>query len=328
MRIVTVSDSPALYSGLARVHRHVIDSLVAAGHEVIPCAWFGYDSATLKGIKEGVQPPQLMYKSGDKDVRMLCVPKKNGHNSMYAIYEVMASTKADLLLTIGDYWDFYYVSALKAKLDFGFKWMAYLTVEQEVGAHWKSLLEYADVIASPSLFGCKMLKDLLGEDAEFVPYGTEPVFTRYSEDRRKALRQERGCEGKTRFISVGQNTDRKNIPALMLAVKRVLDESYGKELLSKCRFYLHSNFQACDQEASLYDLDEIADRLGVHDYFDFSSGVSLFDAPDDELLADEYNASDFLVSTSYSEGYGLPMVEAMAALVLCDHALRQRGQCG
>ena len=24
----------------------------------------------------------------------------------------------------------------------------------------------------------------------------------------------------------------------------------------------------------------------------------------------------------------VPMVEAMAALVLCDHALRQRGQCG
>jgi len=24
----------------------------------------------------------------------------------------------------------------------------------------------------------------------------------------------------------------------------------------------------------------------------------------------------------------IPMVEAMAALVLCDHALRQRGQCG
>jgi chorismate synthase len=26
--------------------------------------------------------------------------------------------------------------------------------------------------------------------------------------------------------------------------------------------------------------------------------------------------------------YAVPMVEAMAALVLADHALRQRGQCG
>jgi glycosyltransferase involved in cell wall biosynthesis len=314
MRIVTVSDSPLLYSGLARVHRHVIDGLVAAGHEVIPCAWFGYDSATLKRMQEekGFQPPPIIYKSGGKDVRMLCVPKKGGHNCMFAIYEVMAEVKADVLLTIGDYWDFYYVSALKSKLDFGFKWLAYLTVEQEIGSQWKSLLGYADALACPSLFGCKMLKDACGKDAAFVPYGTESVFCRYPKERREALRKERSCEGKVRFISVGQNTDRKNLPALMLAVKRIADESYGKELLSACRFYLHSNFQACDQEANLYDLDEIADRLGVHEYFDFSAGVSLFDAPDDGLLADEYNASDFLISASYSEGYGLPMVEAMA----------------
>ena len=44
----------------------------------------------------------------------------------------------------------------------------------------------------------------------------------------------------------------------------------------------------------------------------------------DDALRDALRRHAFLLSTSSYEGYGIPIVEAMAALVLCDHALRQR----
>ena len=53
MKIITISDSPTLYSGLARVHRHVIDGLVEAGHSVLPCGWNAYDEEQLENAKKG-----------------------------------------------------------------------------------------------------------------------------------------------------------------------------------------------------------------------------------------------------------------------------------
>lgn len=310
MRIVTISDSPTLFSGLARVHRHIIDAMVEAGHEVIPCVWFAYDAATLDSIKGGAKAPELWYDSNGTKVRMLCVPKGNGMNCMYAMYDVCAEMKPDLVITSGDFWNFFYMQALKVKTNFSFKWIAYMTMEHsEIEERWNSLFRYADAIVSPSKYGKKVVESTFGLDCHLIPYGTDAVFRRLGAAERSALRKARGCDGKVRIITVAQNTVRKNLPALALAAQ-MLDH---RDPDGRIQFYVHTNVCAYDpQETYLYDLQGIVDKLGVNDRFVFPSDVSIFKSPSDATLRDEYNASDFFVLPSTCEGYGLPLVEAMA----------------
>ena len=322
MKILTTSDSPNLCSGLARVHRHVIDGLVAAGHSVLPCVWFGYDKTTTDRIKKKeIAPPPLTYKTpaGD-DIQMLTIPKRSNFDEVKMLYDICKMVKPDVVLTTGDFWDFYYIKLLKSKLDFNFKWVAYLTIERDqFDKDLTSVIKYADALAAPTLFGQKLLQDATGETVEFIPYGMDDRFKRLPDKERARLKEERGCTGKTRFITVGQNTWRKNLPCLLQAIDILADRNQMQDK----HFYIHTNVDAADaQEMSLYDLRAIVEYLGLEKYVSFpKQEVSLFKAPDDDVLVQEYNASDIFVLPSVCEGYGLPFHEAMACglPVICSN---------
>jgi len=313
MKILTISDSPNLYSGLARVHRHIIDGVVEAGHQVLPCVWFGYDDDTMQKIKDKkIKPPPLYYTTpNNTKVQMITIPKKRSFDDVKMLYDIVKVAKPDVILTVGDYWDFYYMQALKIKTNYSFKWIAYLTIEfEEIDERVNSVFRYADVMAVPTNLGRAALESASGKPITVIPYGVDPKFRKFSEDERRALREERDCVGKTRFITVAQNTWRKNLPALAQAVKLICHRDPER----KMQFYVHANIDGLDsQEASLYDLRTIVQKLGVEDWFVFpEEDASIFNAPNDDYLINEYNASDYFVSPSTCEGYGLPLLEAMA----------------
>jgi len=255
MKVMTISDSPTICTGMARVHRHVVDALAEAGHSVLPCGWFAYEAETLAKIKSGEKGPPVLYKSTVGEIRVLPVPKGNGMNCMYAAYDAIDLFKPDVVVTLGDHWDFFYLQTVKAKLGFSFKWLAWLNVEQdEIEEKWLPLLRYADGIIVPSEFGRGVLAKA-GFKAGLVPYGVEPTFRRLPEGRRAALREARGCKDKIRIITVGQNTWRKNLPALLQGAAIV--KRWDKQ--DRIRFYLHTNTEAYDpQESCLYDLRAVA----------------------------------------------------------------------
>ena len=309
MKIMTISDSPTIQTGMARVHRKVIDALAGAGHSVLPCGWFAYEAEILDKIKSGEKGPPVYYESTSGQIRILPVPKGNGMNCMYASYDAIGMFQPDIVVTLGDHWDFFYMTALKLKTGFSFKWVPWLNIEQDtIEKKWRCLLQYADSILVPSAYG----RDVLGKAgfmAEMIPYGIEPAFQRFPAERRESLRVARGCQDKLRFITVGQNTWRKNFPALLQAIRIIKD--FDKD--GKVCFYIHTNTSAEDpQETCLYNLPEIAEKLDIADRVSFPDDVSVYSCCNDEKLAEEYNASDFYVSTSTAEGYGFPICESMA----------------
>ncbi len=313
MKIITITDSPNLFSGLARVHRHIIDGLVEAGHQVLPCVWFGYDEDTMHKIKDKkIKPPPLYYKTANGDeVQMITIPKKKNFDDVKMLYDIVQVAKPDVVLTISDYWDFYYMQSLKIKTNYSFKWIAYLTIElDEIDERIQPIFRYVDVLAVPTNYGRAVLESAAHKPVSVIPYGVDEKFKRVSKERRQELREERDCADKIRFITVAQNTWRKNLPALIQAVKLISHRDPHR----KMQFYIHTNIDGIDsQEASLYDLRTIVTKLGVDDWFVFpEEDASLFNAPNDDYLVDEYNASDFFVTPSICEGYGLPFLEAMA----------------
>jgi glycosyltransferase involved in cell wall biosynthesis len=317
MKIMTISDSPTRFSGLARVHRHVIDGFLEAGHTVLPCCWYALTIAEEEAIRGGKKPTPVYYDSHLGQVQLICLPRAGGVKEMHAIFEVVNVYRPDILVTIGDHWRFFYMQAIKVKTGFSFTWIPYLTVEHEVSQHYESVLRYADAIAVPSEYGVKELERVLPESpARFIPYGTEEAFSRVSTMKRRKIRRSRGCEGKVRFVTVAQNTWRKNLPALIQAVSLIAHRD-PKRLM---QFYLHTNVDAGDDEAYLYDLHELIRKMDVTDRFvlpsDGGHTVSVFESPDDSVIAEEYHAADFFVLPSTSEGYCLPVVEAMACGVV------------
>lgn len=312
---MTITDSPTIRSGLARVHRQVIDSLLAEGHQVFPCGWFTYDLPTLSAIQQKkIKAPAIFYESPHGKVRVLNVPKRDDNKMlpMTAIWDAMQLFKPDIVLTIGDHWEFWYMQAIRQQCDYSVKWVSYLTVEYEgVPKKWKNLLRSADLLISPSKFGKDVLNSVVpGMDVAFVPYITEPCFQKFDPAERTKLRAARGLSDEIRFMTVGQNTIRKNIPTLLQAVA-ILKKRRPKD---RSKFYVHTNYGACDpQEAYIFDLDDIVERLGVAEWIQFPDHtVSILDKPDDHVMVDEYNASDFYISTALYEGYGFPIVESMA----------------
>lgn len=312
MKILTISDSPNMFSGLARVHRHVIDAAVDRGHMVLPCVWYGYDYNTLQQIQaRQITPPPIYYETQGQQIQMLSLYKRRKNEDIKAIYEIIKTAKPDIVCTIGDYWDFFYMQALKIKTEFSFKWVAYLTMEtDEVDTAMKPLFNYADVLVAPTEYGKRIIESETGRPAQVLPYGVDKQFVRMTDAQRDTLRGERGCEDKIRFITVAQNTSRKNLPALIQAVGLIAHRDPQK----KMQFYVHTNLEGVDpQEQSLYDLRSLTRKFGVEDWFVFPEDcTSLFSAPADRLLVDEYNSSDFFITPSICEGYGLPIQEAMA----------------
>jgi len=313
LKIVTISDSPTIFSGLARVHRHVIDALVEKGHVVLPCGWFAYDSDQTERIRRGGEVEPVFYQSTQGPVRVLAVPKAGNMNEMYAAYDVVDMLKPDLVITIGDHWNFYYVRAVKIKADFSFKWLPYFTVEHDdVEDKWEALFRYADAILVPTEYGKRIVESCCDVETVMLPYGVDEKFRPLPKDDVRRIRERKGCSGKVRFITVAQNTWRKNLPALLQAVN--LLKNMGLE--DYVTFHLHTNVDAMDrQEGYLYDLRKIVSKMGLESLVTFPEGdetFSVFRAPKDEYMVEEYNASDFLICPSTTEGFSLPVVEAMA----------------
>lgn len=335
MKILTVSDSPTLCSGLARVHRHVVDGLLEAGHSVLPCGWYAFDDFQIAKIKSGKMAATVKYRSSKGDIPVLNVSKNNGHKDMFDIYDAVRHIRPDAVITIGDHWHFWYMRKIKIKTDFSFAWIPYLTIEHdEIEDKWNKLFDYAEALVVPTRFGQEALESFSGRPVDFVPYGTEKSFFRMPEETRKRLKMENGCEGKVRFITVAQNTFRKNLPALLQAIRHISHRDPDRRM----QFHIHTNIHAQDREEYLYDLKAIASKLGIQDRIVFPQDdktVSIFEAPGDDYMNEQYALADFFVLPSTCEGYGLTLCEAMAcgipaivnsASTMTEHIGTDKGQ--
>lgn len=279
--------SPAPWSALASGYGTQTaiwsQKLKEMGHEVVLSSFYGLSGTVM----EWAGMPVLPGFGG-----AYCSPSLQQHAK---------HVNPDLVLTLGDVW----------VLD------PAVTRELPV-AHWlpadcrpmstvdRNVVEAsAPELIGMSRFGQARFKDA-GFSSHYVPHGIPFDVFKPPEDR-AALREAHGIGPDTFVIGVNAaNNDaiRKAAPEMMLAFARFLS-SRPDSLLA-----LHTGVH-CDGGQDLEAVAEnlgITDRCMVADQYRYTAG--LISAQD---MNDWYGCVDVLCAATYAEGFGLPIIEAMAA---------------
>jgi glycosyltransferase-like protein len=148
-----------------------------------------------------------------------------------------------------------------------------------------------------------ILRDEYGRDADVVPNGVDPArFPRPPEHVRRALR-ERAGHGRFVFLAVGGVEPRKGTVHAFRALSRLKREGIDA-VLAVVGGHSFQDY-APYREAALALLPELGLQL--------SEDVVLLGTVSEAELAGWYHAADALAFPSLKEGWGLAVLEAMAA---------------
>lgn len=159
----------------------------------------------------------------------------------------------------------------------------------------------ADVVFVPSTASARLLRDALGtrEKPIFVAkHGVdERTFHPATEAEKSAFRETWSLQDRRVVSFLGTIEPRKNVPELMAAFKMLVAEAEGTADLT---LVLSGDMGWDNQVLALRDKLGISDRLILTGYLDRESLRSLL------------STSEVVVYPSEAEGFGLPVLEAMA----------------
>jgi glycosyltransferase involved in cell wall biosynthesis len=168
----------------------------------------------------------------------------------------------------------------------------------------------ANRILTPSEFSrmsiLRVYGDLAEEKVEMVPHAAAPEFRPVSREAAAAAVRDRLHIAGPFLLCVGDLQPRKNHIGLIRAFAR-LTESYPQ--------LKHSLVLAGKETWFAGEIRRAARQSGAADRIHFTGWTS------DEDLLNLYNACDVFVFPSFYEGFGLPVVEAMACgrAVVCSN---------
>jgi glycosyltransferase involved in cell wall biosynthesis len=229
------------------------------------------------------------------------LPAFGGNYASPSLHQHAKHVNPDLVMTLGDVW----------VLDPGL-------LRELPLAHWlpcdcrpmstadRGVVEASGAqLVAMSRFGLDRFRDAGFTNALYCPHAIDFGTFKPPEDKAK-LREATGISPDTFVIGVNaaNNDAIRKAPAEMLLAFAKFAAAHDDVLLS-----LHTGVH-CDGGQDLECLAEnlgITDRVMVVDQYRYSAG--LIPA---EGLADWYGAVDVLLGATYGEGFGLPLVEAMA----------------
>ena len=315
MRILFMTDSPCIPTGMGRVGKELAGGLQRRGHEVGYLGWFHHPDIQPT-------PPQ--------GVKLWTT-----NNNLYGsdvLDSVVNRFQPDVLLTIGDFWWLWYIADPNVcRTRRWFQWCSYIPVDGEpicggIPPGIVNVIEDVDLpVAYTNYAREAVLKSCFDQETrnriEVIYHGVNTeVFKPGDPKERRKIRDGFGIEDKFVFLTVCRNQSRKNIPELFRAWKifSELPETRGKVIL-----WPHMVFN----DPMGWKIDDLLKVLELKNrsimYYDQVAHTpsELLLIPDEEL-AKLYQISDAFVLLS-GEGFGLPTFEAMASklpCVLLDHS--------
>ena len=136
------------------------------------------------------------------------------------------------------------------------------------------------------------------------------VFKPISNEQKELKKVQLGIDFDTLFLSVGRNTNRKQIPRLLEAFRKMLDKHPDP---SSVGMMLHVGDPTDTMGMGGWNLELLVQHLGLHENVAFTdnSDNPLFGLTREEM-ARLYQLSDVHILSTGGEGFGIPTAEAMA----------------
>lgn len=309
MKILIMTDSPNIPTGMGRLGRELSTRLRAMGHEIGYIGW--WHPADFPQV-----PPPGVH---------LWVTN-NSHHGSDVLDGIVNRFQPDVLLTIGDFWHLWYISdpGICRTRRF-FQWCSYIPVDGEplnggIPPAIRAVIEDIDIpVAYTDYAKNAVLKSIFDKETRnrirTIYHGVDTeLFKPMNFEERVKLRDQYGIGDKFLFLTVSRNQSRKNIPELLRAWKQF---SEIPEMRGKVCLWPHMYFN----DPMGWKIDDLIDIIGLRNnslmYYEQVAHAQseLFLLPDEEL-AKLYQIADAFILLS-GEGFGLPTFEAMASKIPC-----------
>ena len=289
--LLIISDTPIIASGLARCTRELAN-IFSEKYNVAIAGWH-----------HNFFPHSYPY---------FIYPLQKGSNfENKQLYKIIDNFKPDIILSIGDMWDFsnYLGSIMEFKETNNCKWIVWTTIDGEnLSKSWTPIIKNADKLVSFSNFGCKEIKNTYGIDIDFIYPGVNKETFHVGKPKDLKLKNNKignmDIDKLFTVINISQNTDRKNIPATIEAFAEFSkDKEDVKLFLITDPYDIHG-----------FNLWKIIKAKEISNKTLITKGAESIDGSgvSDEQLNLMYNMANVLLLTSIGEGFGFPIVEAMA----------------
>jgi glycosyltransferase involved in cell wall biosynthesis len=200
-----------------------------------------------------------------------------------------------------------------------FKSIFYFPVDCPMVKQLTKGLEFFDVLATYTEYGREIILDYRPElktKIHVVPHGNNPKdFYPLEKNERESFRKEFFGENANKFIitNVNRNQPRKDIPTTILAFQEAKDFWSSIYDLPKPFLYLHMH----PRDPKGWDLRLIFEQTNLVEDVDYKLLPPIWEQSgcETDVLNKIYNASDVMLTTSVSEGWGLTVSEAAACKI-------------
>ena len=268
--------------------KHILPRLQALGYDVNMFAWYGLRGGALESNGTRIYP---------------------AYQHPWGVDVVTSHLKhagADLLISLQDIWvlpDNYADLVHEA----GAKWACWFPVDHDpIPPRVLELAETADYPITYSRFGQRMAREA-GLDCGYIPHGVSDVYLKADMPKGEARKRLNLPESAFIISMVAANKgmpSRKAFPENLEAFKWVL------RCLPDSILYLHTEEttirDGVDFPALIQALEIPRQNIRFVDQYQRVLGIP------EQHMAMIYRASDVLLASSMSEGFGIPILEAQA----------------
>jgi len=297
MKICVLSDSITITTGYRNQMSQIVTHLQKQGHEILYLA-NGYMGSDIE---------KITFKGGE-EFNM----KIRGHDGSDQYFNRSMSKrlkdfKADRFLILLDtfmlYPWFLQVDTSPAKTFFYFP-------SDGGGGLPKGCIDILNKIDQPiamAKFGQKQVKDYYQKEVKHIPHCVDSKsFYPLPKQERDELRKKWGFTDKFVIGVVARNQPRKNLDRTIKAMRLIADK------IPNAVLFLH--LDPNDPAQPMWKIPELVKKFNLENRVIYS-GMSAFNGFPQSEMNNVYNAMDCFLLTTSGEGFGIPIIEAMACQI-------------
>lgn len=325
MKLMCLCDSPTLESGFARVAKNLLARWHASGVFEEIWVWGIHFDGFPHGYPYKICPANLVQAPVWSDVRNLdrfinALAEENVGNTPGGFTHLWMMQDTFLLAPIAK-------TVAQVCGERNIHSLLYFPVDAPLDPEWTSIIRAVDVPVAYCEYGynqaIKAMRDMPLQTAiRILPHGVDTsVYHRIlveetsslaKYDIRKEIFAGKVTPTDLLLVNVNQNQKRKGLLQSLLVLKAI--RAMSPE--SNAKLYMHMR---SENQHEKVDLADLAAQLGLIEGEEIFFGNKFFSPSAQSALIPEsqlnmiYNAADIVLTTSYGEGWGFSITEAMAA---------------